>query len=152
MYVLTKSRGMGDLSKGAFSTQCGGGLDALNPDCWSGIWPFSIFVSPKPQVLAPPSVPSGSRGEVVLPPAGSSGGTTLPTDASQAGNVVQDVVNQQMAAQQQIAAGNVKSSWLDTVEGNLYALGDSVSSVNWPLWVGIGAAGVLGIALMGRRR
>src|SRR5919108_3931105 len=106
MYVQAKYRGIGD-TPGAFSTACGGGLDALNPDCWPGIWPFSIFVSPKSQVVAPPPVPSGSRGEVVLPPPGSGGGITLPTDASQAPAVVQDILNEQLRKQQAIDASQV---------------------------------------------
>ena len=136
---------MGD-APGAFSTQCGGGLDALNSDCWGGIWPLSYFVTPKAPVVAPPGVPQGA----LL--------TTPPASGEQAQQTVDELVNQQMVDQQALNAGNVQSSSLDLAAGGLYQAGEAVgsaassaaSSLTSPwLWLGIGLAGFALIAIGG---
>ena len=138
MYRFSPSRGMGDSASdsGAFSTQCGGGLDALNPNCWYQIWPLSYFASPPAvSVTATAPAPTGS----VL--------TTPPASGEEAQQTVDALLNQQLKNQQAIDAAQVQSSAADIVGGALANAGDTisnaasgvVSAVSSPiLWLGLG--------------
>jgi hypothetical protein len=134
------------------TTDCSkGAMWAAHPICWSmtaNAWATLAGA------IAPPGLPSGSRGESPLPPAGSGGGVTLPTDPTQAEAVVTDIVNQQIIDQQAKDAAGVTSSWWDRVVGAPAAAADGIAGTPWLLYGGIGLATVIGLSVMerGRRR
>lgn len=100
---------------------------------WNWLFPGT------PQVVAPPPIPSGSYGEQVFPAAGSSGGVTLPTTGTPQ-DVIDEAVNQQLADQQALNAGQVQGSlWWD-IEGAAASTGDAITSaVTSPLlWFAVG--------------
>jgi hypothetical protein len=101
MYGL---RGIGD-TPGAFSTACGGGLDALNPSCWGTIWGSMTGSTAPASSVAPPPAPTGAAL------------TTPPASEADAAALVQSIANQQAVAQRALNAGQVQSSISDTVLG-----------------------------------
>ncbi len=144
MYRL---RGIGS-DAGAFSTECGGGLDALNQDCWSNIWGLSWFAPSAPkQVLAPPQAPTGA----VL--------TVPPASAAEAQATVDELLNQQLRDQQALNAAQVRSSVWDETLGGAAIAGDAVTSAvagafNWLPWLlgGLGVFAVVALSAGGPRR
>lgn len=123
---------------GAFSTQCGGGLDALNSNCWGNIWPFNYFVTPTPKVVAPPGAPS----------------TALSDPSASIDQAQRDaILNQQLLDQQALNAGSVQSSVTDTVLGATSQVSDVVSSAasqafSWLPWV-VGGVALFGLMALG---
>ncbi len=129
-----------------------------DPGCWMGSAFEYLFMTDP--VVAPPRVPSGAHGEVVLPPPGSGGGMTLPTDASQADEVVTEVANQQLRDQQALNSLAIADGghWYWDVAASAANAGDAVANSldwNWKLWAGVGVVALFGavaLADKGARR
>jgi len=102
MYMRGLGQSAADIAAGAGNNPvaCLGLSYLSNPFCWSQLpytWSQQLAVQPG---TAPPSVPS------VLP-TGQNALTTPPASGADAAQVVQDLVNQQMVAQQQVNAAQV---------------------------------------------
>jgi hypothetical protein len=125
MYGL---RGIGD-TPGAFSTACGGGLDALNPSCWETIWGSMTGSTAPASSVAPPPAPTGAAL------------TTPPASEADAAELVQSIANQQAVAQQALNAGQVQSSISDTVLGGASSATTAVTDPFSSWWL-IGALAI----------
>ena len=132
--------------------ECGGAYDAGNPSCWThdrvASWfPFNLIMSPNPPVVAAPRSPSGA----VL--------TTPPASGEDAQATVDALLNQQLADQQALNAGQVQSSVWDEIEGGTYQAGESIANAatvafNWLPWAlgGILVFGAVALAAGSPRR
>ncbi len=107
----------------------------------------NAVVTPEP-VLAPPGLPSGAHGEVVLPPPGSGGGMTLPTNPGDAQAVVDEIANQQLEDQKKLNAAAIAAGghWYWDAEAGAAKVGDAVApafSTGTLLLLGAGAIAAL---------
>lgn len=129
---------------GAFSTQCGGGLDALNYSCWPQIPILNWFNPASSGSVAPPKAPTDL--------------TTPPASGAAAQQTVDALLNQQMADQQALDASQVTTTIGSEVGGALSQAGDTVSSAAknavesltspW-LWLGLGLGVFALVAIAG---
>ena len=109
----------------------------FSPTCWS-----ALVLSP----VAPPPAPTGAAL------------TTPPASGEEAQALVDSLVNQQLADQQALNAGNVQSSWWDSLTGNTYSAASSVASgatsmLPWVLGaIGLGIFAIVAIGSGSPRR
>jgi hypothetical protein len=135
-------RGFGQITD---ATQCTSFFGWLgNSDCWGHSIPYwQNVVTPGGSGIAPPPAPTGS----VL--------TTPPANAAEAQATVNELLNQQMAAQQAADASQVQPvtdvySLLNSATGSVLA-GSSTTSSGVPWWVWVVAGGIFLVAAFGGR-
>jgi hypothetical protein len=108
---------------------CRGWASYFNPGCYFGGPPSNI---------APPRAPTGD----VL--------TVPPASGEEAQATIDEILNQQMRDQQALAAGQVKSSWWDSLTGGAYAAGTySPGGVSWMVWATLAIGGFALVTLGG---
>jgi len=102
----------------------------FSPTCWGAL---------EPQTLAPPPAPTGS----IL--------TTPPASGADAQATVDALLNEQMAAQQQLAGSQVSSGVLDQAASTVVDTGSALASplgLPWWAWLA-GGVGIFAFAALG---
>ena len=127
----------------------GWGTVTPQPADWTCLSPVVAFFTGKEYRTAP----DGQCREVsaIAPPPAPTGAilTTPPASGDDAQATVDALLNQQLLDQQALNASQVKSTWIDELEGGVYQGGEAAGKLatvafNWLPWA-LGAAGVFAL-------